>query len=88
MDWARVTAMRWSSTTSTRPPYSWDRALAISQEPLRPELMGKWSTASWVSSSLSHREVISSGEGWDVLTSAPSFILRKNISGVQSFPSR
>ena len=50
-------------------------ALAVWQEPLSPEDMGKWSTASWVFSRVSHREVISSGAGWEVLISAPAFIL-------------
>ena len=75
MDWASVTEILRSSTTSTRPPYSWARALAVWQEPLSPEDMGKWSTASWVFSRVSHREVISSGAGWEVLISAPAFIL-------------
>ena len=63
MDWARVTEMRWSSTTNSRPSNSCARALAVSQEPLSPAVIGKCRTASWVSRRLAHRDVMTSGEG-------------------------
>lgn len=83
----QVTEMRWSSTTNTRPSNSCASALAVSQEPLSPAVIGKCRTASWVSKRLAHRDVMTSGEGWEVLTSALALRCRKKKSGVQVSPS-